>query len=301
MQLSAKSLTRRETQHNIMMAMIAAILAHLVVPLLYIREIYAMDSMNRKDLVLHLQAFGEEPPEAWTKVELKQRIQDLMDQGEMPAMKSKKERTELQMATTAINQASRKKADLIRFADEHYGIQATSNDTIGTLQRKLMAAALANTRPHGDDLMGFGKFSGRTYRNVMNEEPKYMEWARATAAEGDCSVYLKRFIRWVQNYADAELSEEAAVKTPPVRKGQPKAHTKTMAKKGYEPPKGEGMNSASSASSTNEAMQNLTMVVASLVQEVKTLKEERAEERAEMPRKFVARDAEMNQSQKDSS
>ncbi|CAE7255588.1 unnamed protein product, partial [Symbiodinium microadriaticum] len=292
MQLSVTSQTCRETQHNFMMTMIAAILAHLIVPLLYILEIYAMDSMNRKDLVLHLQAFGEEPPEAWTKVELKQRIQDLMDQGEMPAMKSKKERTELQMATTAINQASRKKAELIRFAEEHYGIQATSNDTIGTLQRKLMAAALANTRPHGDDLMGFGKFSGRTYRNVMNEEPKYMEWARATAAEGDCSAYLKRFIRWVQNYADAELPEEPAVKTTPVRKSNPKAHTKAMAKKGYEPPKGEGMNSASS---TNEAMQNLTMVVASLVQEVKTLKEERAEERAEMPRKIVARDAEMNQ------
>ncbi|CAE7233778.1 RE1 [Symbiodinium sp. KB8] len=295
MQLSVTSQTCRETQHNFMMTMIAAILAHLIVPLLYILEIYAMDSMNRKDLVLHLQAFGEEPPEAWTKVELKQRIQDLMDQGEMPAMKSKKERTELQMATTAINQASRKKAELIRFAEEHYGIQATSNDTIGTLQRKLMAAALANTRPHGDDLMGFGKFSGRTYRNVMNEEPKYMEWARATAAEGDCSAYLKRFIRWVQNYADAELPEEPAVKTTPVRKSNPKAHTKAMAKKGYEPPKGEGMNSASS---TNEAMQNLTMVVASLVQEVKTLKEERAEERAEMPRKIVARDAEMNQKAK---
>ena len=98
----------------------------------------AMDSLNKTDLVLHLRAYGEEPPEEWTKMELKQRIKDLMDRGEMPGFKTSKERTPLQVATSELNEASRKKADLIKYVAAEYQIEATSNDTIGAMQRKAM-------------------------------------------------------------------------------------------------------------------------------------------------------------------
>ncbi|CAE7195212.1 hypothetical protein AK812_SmicGene38790 [Symbiodinium microadriaticum] len=108
----------------------------------------AMDSLNKTDLVLHLRAYGEEPPEEWTKMELKQRIKDLMDRGEMPGFKTSKERTPLQVATSELNEASRKKADLIKYVAAEYQIEATSNDTIGAMQRKAMVKII--TEMEGD-------------------------------------------------------------------------------------------------------------------------------------------------------
>ncbi|CAE7557684.1 unnamed protein product, partial [Symbiodinium microadriaticum] len=245
----------------------------------------AMDSMNKTDLVLHLRAYGEEPPEEWTKMELKQRIKDLMDRGEMPAIKTSKERTPLQVATGELNKASRKKADLIKYVANEYQIEATSNDTIGTMQRKAMVKILERTTPVGSDVMGFGKFASRTYHDVWSTEINYVEWARQTEMEGDVSIYLKRFIRWVKDYA--EIEEINAT-----RKVTPKAKTKPSPKSKV-PPKGyraETHEETPSSSSTSPDVAALTAVVAQLVQEVQSMKEEKGEK----PRKLVARDTEMN-------
>ncbi|CAE7582483.1 RE1 [Symbiodinium sp. CCMP2592] len=250
-----------------------------------------MDSWNKPELVLFLRGYGEEPPRAWGKVELRQRIQDLVNSGEVelptPASRNK---TPLQVATTALNQASKKKGVLIKYAEENYGIRATTNDTIGTLQRKVMDQLLGSVTPVGRELMGFGKFSSRTYRQVLEDEPKYTEWAKQTAHEGQSSVYLQRFVRWVEDYADFEEPVKGEVAADHKKTILPKAKSKTppMATKGY-PTEVEGANSAGSMMASEETVKNLTMIVAQLAQEVKSMKEEKGEK----PRKIVAKDAEM--------
>ena len=156
----------------------AAILAHILAPLSYPTVIPAMDNMTKADLVLKLRSHGEEPPEKWTKLELRQRLQDLIQSGEVAEIQNVKEKTPLQTATTELNKHSRRKAELIQYVTDEYNIVPTSNDTIGTIQRKAMTAILANTTPTGADLMGFGKFSGRTYQSVMDEEPKRLGGCR---------------------------------------------------------------------------------------------------------------------------
>ena len=266
---------------------LAAIPALNLAPVVYLPVILlnAMDSMNKTDLVLHLRAYGEEPPEEWTKMELKQRIKDLMDRGEMPAIKTSKERTPLQVATGELNKASRKKADLIKYVAAEYQIEATSNDTIGTMQRKAMVKIMERTTPVGSDVMGFGKFASRTYHDVWSTETNYVEWARQTEMEGDVSIYLKRFIRWVKDHAETE-EINATRKVTPKAKAKPSPKSKG-------PPKGyraETHEEAPSSSSTSPDVAALTAVVAQLVQEVQAMKEEKGEK----PRKLVARDTEMN-------
>ncbi|CAE7500597.1 RE1, partial [Symbiodinium sp. CCMP2456] len=262
-------------------AEMAAIPAHFVVPLVYLFALLAMDSMNKASLILRLRSYGEEPPETWSKLELKQRLQDLIESGEIPAIKNVKEKTALQKAVTELNKQG-KKADLIRYVASEYNIEATPNDTIGTIQRKAMNVILATTTPNGGDLMGFGKFAAKTYREVLDEEPKYVEWARQTEMEGECSVYLRRFIRWVKLHAEQETNEKmvAVAKAKQGARAAPKRTAATT--KGY--PKISAPVEAASGSN-DAAVAALTNVVAQLVQEVQTMKEERAEK----PRKVLAK------------
>ena len=50
----------------------AAILAQLLVPLPFVPALDLMDRMSKPDLILHLRAYGKEPPVGWTKLELRQ-------------------------------------------------------------------------------------------------------------------------------------------------------------------------------------------------------------------------------------
>ena len=272
---------------------VTAIPAQYQVPLSLTLAMPGMDSWNKPELVLFLRSHGEEPPKAWGKVELRQRIKDMVDQGEveLPSTTTQK-KTPLQEATTAMNQASKKKSNLIRYAEENFGIRATSNDTIGTLQRKIMNHLLLTVKPVGQELMGFGKFSVHTYRQVLEEEPKYVEWACQTAHEGETSTYLKRFVRWVEDYAAFEDDVKVPVNAITKKKATAKATSVAIGKKssGYSSVEPTETPSSGSASASNETIKDLTMMVAQLAQEVKSLKDDRAEK----PRKLLAKpDAEM--------
>ncbi|CAE7246756.1 unnamed protein product, partial [Symbiodinium sp. CCMP2592] len=190
-------------------------------------------------------------PEEWTKIELKQRIPDLIQTGEMVEIKNVKEKSPMPTAVTELSKHSRRKAELIQYVTNEYNIVPTSNDTIGTIQRKAMAAILNNTTPTGADQMGFGKFSARTYQSVLEEE--IIEKTRVMAK-----------------------AKERLRATP---------------KKGYAAatPSAAPSGTAGSADVNLDAVANLTNLVAHLVQEVQTLKEERSEK----PRKQFAKDVDM--------
>ena len=66
-------------------------------------------------------------------------------------------------------------------------------------------------------------------RCVEHGNQLYVEWARQTEMEGDVSIYLKRFIRWVKDHAETEeinatrkVTPKAKAKPSPKSKGPPK-------------------------------------------------------------------------------
>ena len=140
-----------------------------------------MEQMSKNDLVLHLKAYGEDPPRAWTKVELRQRLYDLAEQEKSLE------------AVAAVNRASSKKANLVTFIQDNLKLTVNPNDTIAILQKKALTHLQETIPGTGEDTMGFGKYANKTYQQVYQDDPSYVQWCRTTAQEGPCSIYLDRF------------------------------------------------------------------------------------------------------------
>ena len=208
-----------------------------------------------------------------------EQIYDMIERGEAEAPSHKKSKTPLQLMIGEMNRMSQKKATLIKYAEEEHKLKVTPNDAINSIQRRLLNHFMSTVTPVGEDMMGFGKFSAMTYRHVLENEVKYVEWAKQTSQEGDCSPYLCRFVRWVN---DADFEDELVIPTPAKRESTKSKSPPT--KKGYpsktpsEPPSA----AAASSSSTEQAVMQLANVVTALMKEVQDLKEEK-------PRKITAR------------
>ena len=129
--------------------------------------------------------------------------------------------------------------------------------------------------------MGFGKYSGKTYEQVLKEDGKYCEWITATASGSQSSVYLRRFARWLAKNKDNRSTRQTKliIKQTPLNRGY-----KTKVESTEE----EELIPTSAASSSSEAMVGeLTQLMHGLMTEVRELKEERA---ATVPRKVAIKE-----------
>ena len=276
---------------------VAAILVHKLALLCFLAtrlDMANLSSMTKSDMILVLRTYGEEPPTAWTRVDLRHRIDELVEGKEIEIQTGKKASTALQKATTELNKASRKKSELIHHAQTNLLLSVPPNATISGIQKAAMEKLLTEIPGEDGDLMGYGKFSSRTYLDVKENEPKYCEWTKAISKEETTSTYMKRFVDYLTQ------PEETEKKRAPI-----KVHTtKDTAKKGYKTEVVEREEThtprpTSTASSSTEATVNqLTELVGTLIAEVKELKEERS---MAAPRKIVATsDVKMDTSHKDS-
>ncbi|CAE7681801.1 RE2 [Symbiodinium sp. CCMP2456] len=252
-----------------------------LVPIAFPLACHNMDRMSKAELVLHLRSMGEEPPASWTRMELRQRLSDMADHGEVMITTAKKGKTALQTAVAELNRASRKKSELIEYAVKNHSVKVGSNDTIAIIQKNCMTLLIQTIEGEDDDLMGFGKHSERTYLQVLESDGQYCDWARTTAREGDCSIYLKRFVNWMEHRRPADTKKKiimAKKKTSKMGAGYPEPELAPT-------PKAKTMMTSSAASSSEDAVLQLTEMVATLAAEVKSLKEDKGEK----PRKMTAR------------
>ena len=233
-----------------------------------------MEKLTKPELILHLRTYGEEPPKTWTKLELRQRLLDLADAGEITLDDGKRVKTPLQQAVTNLNRASSKKSELVKYVEERLGLMVTPNETIAAIQKKAMQNLLQNIEGSAEDAMGFGKFSSRTYADVAQNEPGYVTWARQTATEGDCSIYLRRFVEWVEKEKGQGTSNDQRKVIVP----RPKAHIvrKTKVEKDV---------GSSSSSSTDQLVRELTGTAAKLAAEIQDLKDQHVEPPRKTPAK----------------
>ena len=166
--------------------------------------------------------------------------------------------------------------------------------TIPGIQKAAMEKLLTEIPGEDGDLMGYGKFSNRTYLDVKENEPKYCEWTKAISKEESTSTYMKRFVDYLMQ------PEETEKKRSPIKVNT----VKDTAKKGYKTEvvkreEGSAPLPTSTASSSTEATVNqLTQLAGTLIAEVKELKEEPS---TAVPRKIAATsDVKMGTSHKDS-
>ena len=246
-----------------------------------------MNSMSKSELVLALRGYGEEPPSAWNKIDLRARLEELAEAGEIEVKTSKTSKTPLQAAVSQLNRASRKKADLINHVEKELGMTVAPNATIADIQKLAMKVLMNQILGADQDVMGFGKHSEMTYIEVMNREPSYCRWAKDTYQEESTSIYLKRFVEWLLVKEKGGSKPSPMMVSPKKKSNQPKATATIQPKTSVT----ESSATASSAASS-EDVARLTAMVATLAGELREMKEDKA---ASQPRKVMAtQDVSMN-------
>ena len=301
MKYQCRPLYRLYLEH--LLVSIAAIPAQIIESLASSSACPRMEKMTHPQMVLSLRAYGEEAPKGWTKVQLLARLKELEAQGEIVAPTTKKIKTPLEEAVSALNRAGARKALLQKYVEEECGIRITGNETMHTLQQKAMVHLLASVETSPKDVLGFGKYATQTYEAVKRNDPRYCEWAMVTAKEGQCSDYLKRFATWLE---ETKRTPPKAIAKAKVDLGAIINKNKEKSKDlGYhttgtdDPTTGTGPTSpatttepptmpsvaATSSNDPGNVVQQLVQAVTTLAQEVQALKDEKDNR----PRKTVAK------------
>ena len=86
-----------------------------------------------------------------------------------------KENSPLRTWEVKVNQASRRKSEVLTLAEE-VGLMLTGNETIEVLRLKILDKAAMITQDHPRDPVGFGQRSHLTYQEVATKDPGYCRW-----------------------------------------------------------------------------------------------------------------------------
>ena len=136
-----------------------------------------------------INEFGEDPPASWQKHQLQACLQELKEEHGSELT--------LKKAMTLLNRHSKKKEMLKQYVTEELGVSLSHNETIPQLLVLGEKAIHMTIPPTGQDLMGWGKHSQRTYQEVASLDPQYVNWCRTISKEETTCWRMARFLKWV--------------------------------------------------------------------------------------------------------
>eukprot|EP00435_Cladocopium_sp_Y103_P006814 s4997_g2.t1 len=236
-------------------------------------------AMNRQQLIEALKELGEEPPVQWKNPELKMRLMEMEEElGIDRLRRSRHHQTELMTWVTRLNQASKKKRALQEFCQSDLGLTLSGQETIPVLQKHAMEKIYVLTEPDGQDPMGFGQYASLTYAEVKIQHAGYCAWAQTTVNEGQHSMRLGRFVKWLN------MEPKEQVKMPNYMAKQyvrGKGETEHRVKEEPEPSE----VSTSSTQALAQAHQMMTKMMATMEEmkgELQELREERPRKKTEV-------------------
>ena len=253
-----------------------------------------MMKMTKPQLINSIRERGEEPPLQWSRVELRDRLVQLMEQAGEEVGGPKK--TDLRQWISELNRNSRKKDNLKEFCETRLKMTLTGSETIPVLQRNALKKIYSVSVPSSQDPVGFGKWASLTYGQLRREQPSYAKWVQKTMLEdgNTCDYKLSRLATWLMNQTDdeAEETELPIMPTPTEKKdrehketinqAQPKAiHPKGKDKsgKGYakdgrneRAPAGAASSSDAPATMTNDQFKLMMETMATMKEEIQQLR-----------------------------
>ena len=163
--------------------------------------------MRKADMIELLQEeFGITADPKWSAVEIRDRLSEVS--------KAQEESPVLRGLTAA------KKSELMQRCDA-LNISVPEHATRGWMMRAIRAEAYwLKPLAHTDDLR-FGKCAARTYRDMYDNEKKYVRWTldtyedwQKTGEDAPCR-YLQRFVKYVQTReAGGVIGDEVAKARP---------------------------------------------------------------------------------------
>ncbi|CAE7864958.1 GIP [Symbiodinium microadriaticum] len=277
----------------------------------------AMMKMTKPQLVKAIQDRGEDPPQQWSRVELRDRLVELMEEAGEEVGGTRK--TDLRQWISDLNKNSRKKDNLKEFCETRLKMTLTGNETIPVVQRSALKVIYNISVPNSQDPVGFGKWASLTYGQLRREQPSYAKWVQETMLEDahTCDYRLSRLATWLMNQPDEETDEtEIPIMTShaktkePVNKenfqAKPKAiHPKSMINKsgkGYAKDGRKEWHSEAAASSsegsaavTTDQLKLMMETMATMKQEIQQLREGKE---AEEPRRKKTGETEPSETEK---
>ena len=135
-----------------------------------------------------------------------------------------------------------------------------------------MAAIYKKAEPRGTDYVGFGKFSSRTYSEVLGEALSYADWVVKTAAESDTAdPKLVRLAQWIQKARDVK-TPAAQVTTKGYHLQEPDLPVEEIKTTMGSPGRASTSARSSHDKDTATIMKNLLEAVQGLQEEVKDLR-----------------------------
>ncbi|CAE7241426.1 RE1 [Symbiodinium sp. CCMP2592] len=252
-------------------------------------------NMCEEALQQKLRDHGEDPPERWTKVELRQRLVELEPELATNSRRGDKD-TELRTMIHRINQARQKKATLIQLCEGDLQLILTGNETVAQLERRAVEQAHKLTPADGRDYVGFGKHAALQYLEINRYQASYRAWVIQTDAESAGADYrLRRLAKWLrENPPDVDPENETPhretqgrSKAAPKRKTGPASKALSLPMNTLEDEK-----AATSSTSTSAEMNQMAQAIMQMAGAIQNLQQDMNEMKEERPRKKDGKDRE---------
>lgn len=156
-----------------------------------------INNMKRAEVTQLLEQFGVAFSPAWTSEEMKEVAKaNIFPKTETAALRA--------MASVK----SMKKAELLKKADDLQAY-ATPRMSVPQLRTSIRKKILETTAPEGGDYMGFGTHWHKTYQQMIDSDPGYVEWALRACSNNSCPE-MKRFVSWLNARATTPQSRATA-------------------------------------------------------------------------------------------
>ena len=141
-----------------------------------------ISQMNKAQLVAEIQHLGGTADLSARKLELQQQLYDLSANEGVTS--GNRMTTDYQAYTRAMNKAGKYKKDLIAYMQEHLNLAVSTNATQIQLQKQALLKIYELSSIDETDPVGFGVHGSLTYREVLETQPAYCQWAQTTAPRG---------------------------------------------------------------------------------------------------------------------
>ena len=155
-----------------------------------------MPYVSKENLRQALIQLGETPPDKWNRDQLLLRLQEMQPDHEI--FQKKNSRSRQSELRAEMGRASKTKADLQNFLSEKMNLTLTYNETMQQLKMKGEEWIGRMVAPEPSEMVGYGKYADKTYQEVLESDPSYVQWVLTTAKEGPTSWRLEKFAMWLR-------------------------------------------------------------------------------------------------------
>lgn len=150
---------------------------------------------TKPEWVEFLKSHGEHVPPTWTITQMKAHWSEICENAK------ETEADRMKQELTALNKAANKKG-VLQLHLQNMGLEVNPNKTIAQLVNQGTQKILSQYEPMGSEPVGFGTHGAKTFQELFDTNPQYIQWVLKTDQEDPEAggFRLKRLARWARQH-----------------------------------------------------------------------------------------------------